>query len=302
MHDTFDGRTFLRLLVWLRYAAVAAQTITVLAADAWLDFRLPVGSLLVVVATMLIVNAATHVWLTTPSVLPATPSALIAPSRRMLSGQLGFDIAALTAMLYFTGGPTNPFVSLYLLPVALGALVLPRGRVALLGAVATIAYTALLFRHVPLPHAHGNADFDLHVTGMWVNFLVSAVLLVGFLVHFIAQVERERARVTRVREGALRDEALLGLGFLAAGTAHELNTPLATMRLLLDQWREGGANGVAPRDLELMSEQIERMSSHVRSLAATAKRVSVDHGAAPEPAESWLRSTVREWHPLRPSL
>jgi len=215
MHDTFDGRTFLRLLVWLRYAAVAAQTSTVLAAAAWFDFELPVGPLMLIVATMLVVNVATHVLLTTPS-------------RQMLLGQLGFDIATLTAVLYFTGAPTNPFVSLYLVPVALGGLVLPRGKVAVLGALAALAYTALLVRHVPLPHVHGEADFDLHVTGMWVNFLVSAVLLVGFLVHFTALVERERARVARAREGVLRDEALLGLGFLAAGTAHELNTPLAT--------------------------------------------------------------------------
>jgi two-component system sensor histidine kinase RegB len=193
-------------------------------------------------------------------------------------------------------------VSLYLLPIALGALVLPRGMVALLGALAALAYTALLFRHVPLPHVHGVPDFDLHVTGMWVNFLVSAVLLVGFLVHFISLVERERARVARAREGALRDEALLGLGFLAAGTAHELNTPLGTMRLLLNEWRAEPGKPVSARDLELMNAQIERLSAHVRSLASTAKRASLEHGEAAEPAADWLQATVREWHALRPSV
>jgi two-component system sensor histidine kinase RegB len=93
---------------------------------------------------------------------------------------------------------------------------------------------------------------------------------------------------------------LLGLGFLAAGTAHELNTPLTTMRLLVDEWRAAPERPPDVRDLELFSVQIERCVAHVRALAATAKKGH--ENPTVHPAADFVAATVRDWRALRPSV
>lgn len=279
-----DSPAFLRLLIALRYVGVAGQIASIAISALWLELPLPLGAVAVPIGAWFAFNVATHVW--------------AARHHEMGQGtivlQLTADILALTGVLYCTGGPTNPFVSLYLLPVALGAIVLDRIRVTGLAVFAAAMYTLLLFRHIPLPHAP-----LLHEYGMWVNFLVSAALLVAFLNHFIRVVDQQRRSLASARESALRDESVLGLGFLAAGTAHELNTPLATMGLVLDEWR----SGVAPtaHDIETMREQLARCRVHVRALAGMAKGLPDDAMGA-QSARAFLERTIERWRLLRPGL
>lgn len=108
---------------------------------------------------------------------------------------LAVDIAAFTAVLYLTGGPTNPFVSLYLVPIALAATSLPARYAWSIGGLCGAGYTLLLAQHVPLPSVQGRfgGDFDLHVLGMWVNFLVAAALIVFFVGPTVERVGRRWA-------------------------------------------------------------------------------------------------------------
>ena len=128
--------------------------------------------------------------------------------------QLVMDSMVLTAMLYFTGGYTNPFVSLFLLPLVTASTILPQGFAWAMAALTTSCYTLLMFFYRPLPHSNMEhmGDFNLHVLGMWFGFLLSAGLIAFFLVR-MANSLRERDRIlTATREKTLRDQHLVALG------------------------------------------------------------------------------------------
>ncbi|HBK56133.1 MAG TPA: two-component sensor histidine kinase [Xanthomonadales bacterium] len=279
----------IRLLIYLRYLAVLGQLLAVLVVTRTLDLHLPLPPLYLTMVGLLAFNLLAH-WQFRDRT-EATSTTLIA--------HLCVDLLALTVMLYFTGGPANPFVSLYLVPVALAAIALQVGPMLGVSLLSGALYTFLMFRHVPLPHAHAG-DFDLHVTGMWVNFLLSAAIMVAVLGRFMVIVRNQRLRLAEARERALRDESLLALGTLAAGTAHELNTPLTTMGLLIDSMASDPKT-IEIDDLETLSIQIARCREHVRTLADLAR-----HGAMgkphPRPVAAFVRDCLARWQLLRPGV
>ncbi len=278
----------LPLLIPLRYLAVAGQLATMLFVAWRLGLGIPLAPMLSVSAALLVFNIALHLWWRRGGQAGA----------RLLLAQLLVDMAALTALLYLAGGPTNPFVSLYLVPVAIAAVGLDLVPVLSLAALSALLYTGLMRWHLPLPTVHGR-DFELHVIGMWINFLLTVTIMSVVLGRFMATVKRQRRALAEARERALRDESVLALGTLAAGTAHELNTPLTTMGLLLDDWR----NGYAPddEDLALMRAQLAHCRNHVRTLADLARRGDADE-PAPRDADALLHDCVDRWRLLRPSV
>ncbi len=277
----------LQLLIYLRYMAVAGQMLTVVFVAQRLNLPIPERPLLAISAGLLGFNLLSHLWWTRHR--HAGPRALIL--------QLLVDLAALTALLYYSGGPANPFVSLYLVPVAMAAIGLDIAPMLGLTVLTAGLYTWLLRNHLPLPHMHG--DFQLHVTGMWVNFLLSAGIMAVVLSRFMTIVREQRQRLSEARERAIRDESLSALGSLAAGTAHELNTPLATMGLLVEDWL--AQPEPPPReDVELLREQLAHCREHVRALAELARRGAAGE-ATIEPADAFVHACVDRWRLLRPN-
>ena len=278
----------LQVLIYLRYLAVAGQVLTILFVSQRLGLGIPTTGLLGISAGLLAFNVFTHAWARTHT---ASSPALVL--------QLLVDMLALTALLYLSGGPSNPFVSLYLVPVALAAICLEIGPMLALTIVSAVLYTALLRHHVPLPTIHGR-DFELHVLGMWANFLLTAVIMVVTLGRFMAVVKEQRRALSLARERALRDESLLAIGSLAAGTAHELNTPLTTMGLLIDDW-VATSEAPAAADLALMREQLAHCRNHVRALVEIARQREVDEPVVRK-ADVFVRECVDRWQLLRPGV
>lgn len=278
----------LTLLIWLRYLAVAGQMLTVAFVHRYLDIALPIGPLLAISGALLLFNTCTQAWLRGEVVV----------RDRTLVMHLLVDVIALTGLLYFSGGPANPFVSLYLVPIALAAVALARGPLVALTLVTVASYTWLLNHHIPLPHSHGNA-FELHVTGMWVNFLLSAGIMAGALAWLVARLKQTQDRAAKDRERAQRDESLLALGTLAAATAHELNTPLTTLGLLTEQLREGEGRPLSS-DLDLMASQLRLCRDHVRTLVQIAQGTGPQTSDAID-AETFVARCLEQWQLLRPT-
>jgi two-component system sensor histidine kinase RegB len=186
---------------------------------------------------------------------------------------VALDLVALTWMLYWSGGPANPFVSLYLLPIALVAFALRPGAVVLVALAAAAGYSLLMVAHVPIPHQHGDAAFfDLHLVGMWVNFLLSATLFTLFASRLSALIGRQRHALARSREDALRNEGILAVATQAAATAHALNTPLSTMAVLLsDLADEHAADPRLGPELATLRKQVDACRDAVRQLAVEAE-------------------------------
>lgn len=279
----------LRRLVVLRTLTLTGQALAVWVAVQSLRMWLPLKPLVLILAGMAVVNLLT--WLRLTRTWPVRDGELFA--------QLTLDVLALTGLLYYTGGSTNPFAPLYLLPLTLTAAALPRAWTWFMVGLTVTCYTALLFVYVPLPGAHAvhGDEFQTHVVGMWLGFLLSAVLIATFAVRMAATL-RERDRLAAaMREQELKHERVLALGTLATGAAHELGTPLSTLAVLLKDISPG--KPVDDETLSILRAQVARSKDILNSLSASAGAVRAEAGA-PCALDAWLEELVRGWQARRP--
>lgn len=281
----------LRRLLAVRAITLGGLLITLWFAVVRLGMALPTGTLLLVLAVMTAVSLVTLRRLTRP--WPVGDGELFA--------QLLADVAALTVVLYFSGGSTNPFVTLYLLPLAMTAAALPGARVWWMAGITVACYSALYVWHLPLPHAahaHG-AEFGIHVAGMWLGFVLSAGLIAAFAARMSATLRERDRMLAAMREAELRNERVLALGTLAAGAAHELGTPLATMAVLAKDIDPG--RGIDAGRLGILRAQIARCKEILSSLSAAAGQVRAEAGAS-RPLDAWLTDIVARWRTTRPGV
>lgn len=281
----------LRRLILIRVIAIAGQALTVAFAVASLHMSLPLRPLVLILAAMAVVNLFT--WLRLRRPWPIRDAELFA--------QLALDVLALTALLYYTGGSTNPFAPLYLLPLTLTAAALTRTYTWAMAGLTVTCYSALLFVYVPLPgtHAVHGEEFQLHVVGMWLGFLLSAGLIAWFAVKMAATLRSRDRLVNAMREQELTHERVLALGTLATGAAHELGTPLSTMAVLVKDLTPGKA--VATETLSILRNQIARCKEILSSLSAAAGQVRAEAGSS-RPLDAWLEELMQRWQSLRPGV
>lgn len=185
--------------------------------------------------------------------------------------QLGIDVAALTALLYFTGGWTNPLVSLYLVPIAVAAALLPARAAWAIALAAVASYALIAVYHVPLESSHAAmaGTFTLHVLGMLVTFVVAAALIAYFGTSMAASLRTQAKALANAREANLRNEQIIGVATLAAGTAHELSTPLSSIAIAAAEMRET-ATPTQRADIDLIVSQIGVCKDILRRLRGAA--------------------------------
>lgn len=310
---SLPGHSPLRRLIALRGIAVAAQLFTLAAVWKFLQFELDWQPMLMTIAALAAINLFT--WLRLRKAAPVSSPELFA--------QLGVDVIALTVLLYYSGGSTNPFVSLYLLPLVIAAATLPGPYTWGMAVLTTICYTFLMKFYVPLPMQHGQSaaaggmhdmgnmnpdigamtpesSFDLHVLGMWLGFVLSAAIIAWFVVQMAEAVRSRDETLARVREEILRNERIVALGTQAAGAAHEMGTPLATMAVVIGELQHDAAAGQPGlRDsLAILDEQVRACKRILDKIMANAQ----DSGAASLQPVDWLMAEVLdEWQLLRPA-
>ena len=194
-----------------------------------------------------------------------------------VAAQLAVDVAALTGLFYFSGGWTNPLVSLYLVPIAAGAVMLPRTLAWLVALAALTGYASIAATYVPLPHAHGAdapaATFATHVLGMGLTFVIAAGLIAYLGTAMAASLRTRAAALAHAREEILRNEQIIGVATLAAGTAHELSTPLNTIAVIASEMRDTAPDR---RDVDVLLSQIEICKNILRRLRDEAAPSSED--------------------------
>jgi two-component system sensor histidine kinase RegB len=222
--------------------------------------------------------------------------------------QLLIDVLGWTVLMYFSGGANNPFVSYYIVPLVIAAAVLPWRNTWLVAGASLLAYSALLFYYRPFPlftpHAqmgHGDSS-NIHILGMWFNFLFSAGLITYFVVRMASMLRQQDARAVAQREDRLRDDQIMAVASLAAGTAHELGTPLATMTVLVDEMLQDDSLGTQAReDCELLQRQLAQCKSTLKGLTRTAELTSAQQ-TLQQPLDIFVQQTVERWSVRRPGI
>lgn len=288
----------LRRLVLLRYVVVLLVVGALGVAHTWLEVDVFLAPVAVAMIVLVAVNLATHLRLRAS--WPVTGPEFFA--------HLTTEVVLLTVVLYFSGGSTNPLVSLYLLPLTVAATVLTRGYAWAMSAIAVACYTVLLFWYVPLGeehHAHGaglgGSDFSVHVAGMWITFVVSAGLISHFVTSMAQSLRDRDHQLAMAREEALRNERIVALGTLAAGAAHELGTPLATMAVLAeDMQRRYTGQPELHEDLADLEEQIANCKRIISGMAEAAGAARGISGRA-QPADEFLDDVLTKWELMRPT-
>lgn len=209
------------------------------------------------------------------------------------------DLTAFAVLVFFSGGATNPFVSLMLVPIIIAAISLPPRWVWLLAAVAGGYYALLLFMYQPLAIADPVAAYGMHLGGMWFNFLISAALIAFFITRMHAGLRGRDGELAALREKQLRDERILALGTQAALAAHELATPLATIQTTAHELAQEFANDPdIGADCQLLEKQAQACKRILTQLAARAQ----DSTPHPISLDAWVAALLKHWQVIRPDV
>ena len=204
----------------------------------------------------------------------------------------------MTALLFFSGGATNPVISYFLVLMVVAAYSLSRYRALLVAAALILDYSALTQWYMPLAReslAGQSTLFTWHVGGMWLTFVISTLIIAGFLPALVRDRQIRQREIQALRERQLKNEQLIGIATLAAGTAHEMGTPLMTLTMLLDEAEEDKA--LDDGALGLMRAQVDRCRHSLQQLAMAGRQAN-SHGV--HDAEDWLRKQLHRWRLSKP--
>lgn len=302
-----SSRQNLRWLFVLRNLMICGEALSVMISVYGLDIPLHQAALTGVITVQAGLNWYT--WLRLSDDRAVTQTELFM--------QLGCDVLAITAILYFTGGATNPIAWFFLLPLIIAATVLPREFTWYMVVFASACYTTLMAYYEPLPkivpmtlndetpaHLHllmEHHDIQLHVFGMWFGFVFSAVLVAYFVVEMADTLREHERQLAEAREQSLRDERVVALGTLAAGAAHELGTPLGTMAILiheLEKEYEQVDSDELLQKMQILREQVNRCKAALSVMSASAGEIRAESGHI-MPVSPYLDQVVASWRRQR---
>ena len=278
-------------LLQLRWGAVLCQAILILIAYSYLDIALP----LLFVTVIILFEAASNLLFT-----------FLARRKKVIpEGLFGLvmflDIILLTALLYFTGGPMNPFTFLYLVHITIGAILMRANWSWSLTVFTILCYSSFfvvdpeIFGQLPLIIPGGvvggpeiqqachsvTAEYTLlsdhmklHLKGMLLAFAITAIFIVFFIGRIQKALEEHQKTLVSLEKERARSEKLSSLATLSAGAAHEFSTPLATIAVaageMLHQLEQGEIDRELLDDVQLIKDQVKTCKDILYQMAADA--------------------------------
>jgi two-component system, sensor histidine kinase RegB len=254
----------LRTLILLRWLAITGQLLAIGVAAEVYGLQLPLGLCLLVVSAAIIANLLSIF--------------LFPVNKRLNDGEtmlvLLFDLAQLALLLYLTGGLTNPFALLILAPVVISASALRLQTTVVLGLAAMSFVTLATFAHIPLRFDDGTVLSvpPLFEFGFWLSILIG-ILFLGLYSRRVAVEIRSMSQALLATQMALaREQKLTDLGGVVAAAAHELGTPLATIKLVsAELMAELADRPDLHADADLIRTQADRCRDILRSMGRMGK-------------------------------
>lgn len=256
-----------------------------------------------------------YTWMRLKTDLPVTEMEIFS--------QLALDVFAIAALLYLTGGATNPFTWIFLLPVILTAIILPHAYTWYTVILTTTLYTFLIPFHATLttvephlmhmdmammsPESHSMQDeefFNFHIFGMWFGFVCSAGLVAFFAVELSNTIKAGERTLAEARERSLQDERIISLGTLAASAAHDMGTPLGTMAIIMHELKDDYSPEVHTElhdKIHIMQDQINRCKQALSVMSASAGELRADSGHITVLSD-YLDEVINQWRSQQPGV
>lgn len=278
-------------VMWMRTLALAAQFLLLAVVGLLLKVSLPWPVLTVILGALVLLNGIIYIRLRQGHSVGSFE----------VAAQLFADLAAFSFVLYFTGGVTNPFVSLYLPLLGLAAALLPWAQVAVLALFSVVAYTVLMGNYIPLVLANPDDGVHFHLVGMWLNFLVSVLILVGFVARLSSSIRNRDQALGRAQQRLASESRLAALGNQAASIAHQLGTPVSTIATIVSDWKNDPAMHAQAREMNILSAQVQSITDTLGQLRDQIE-VNPRHNADAQmikPSE-WLQATLGIWRTRNP--
>ena len=258
------ARQGLQLLLMLRTFVTAVSSIGLLLFRGFSTLEIPMTFILWLLATV-VLSIILGYWRLRASWVM---------SNGELFCHLLVDVVFLFILLLNTGGVTNPLISYLLVLLAVTATLLPRAFVNSFAVGSILIYTFFLILDLQADHSPSALDqeiaFQLHLVGMWVIFLVSAILISVFITRMASAIKDRELNLAQARETEMRNEQLVAIGTLAAGTAHALGTPLSTMAVLLTELDKQDGEQLrsdeTKEDISILKQQVTRCKDSLTQL------------------------------------
>jgi two-component system sensor histidine kinase RegB len=291
--DSTAGHKIMQQLIHLRWIAVAGQITTIACVTLIFVIRLPVAYMSAVLAVLIAFNIGSHLrWHERREV-----------SYAELFLALLVDVGGLTALLFFSGGIANPFAFLFLLQVSIGAVMLRRRGAWGIVAITLLCLAGLSMGSMPLaaPFDPHRGVVSLYIQGLLICFALNAALLVYFITRIMRSLRARDAELAALRQRAVEEDHIIRMGLLASGAAHELGTPLATLSVILGDWRHLPVIKQDPDLLEEVGEmqaQLKRCKSIVSAILLSAGETRGESSARTT-VRAFLDTLVQQWRGSR---
>lgn len=298
---------------------ILSEVILIILSVYGLNIRLPEQQLWLVILSIIIVNIYTSIRLETED--PVTELEIFS--------QLVMDVLAITALLYLTGGASNPITWVFLLPLIITAIMLHQSYAWYMVILTTSMYTALMAYNIPLPsiephmpdsamlyadtknyemlrQVHAMSDshyFNLHIFGMWFGFVFSAGLVAFFVVELAKTLKAQERNLAEARENALRDERVVSLGTLAASAAHDMGTPLGTIAIVTHELEQEYPVHRFPdlhEKLLIMQQQVDRCKTALSVMSASAGEMRAESGGIMLLTD-YIDEVINQWRTHKPT-
>lgn len=289
---TDAGRRNMWLLIQLRWIAVGGQLVTIALVHFGMGVRLPLAPLLLAPLVLTALNLAS-----VPLLQRRAPL-----TNRELTAALLADVAALAWQLHFSGGLANPFASLFVLQIVLGAMLLKPWSSWAIAAAAGVALGLIAIAPVPLAlPPRFDHPFRLYLIGSLVCFALIAILLVLFVARISRNLSERDAALASARQRAAEEDHIVRMGLLASGAAHELGTPLSSLSVILGDWQRMPALAGDPdlaEDIAEMQAAVARCKAIVGGILLSAGEA---RGIAPEftTVRRFVDAIVADWRASR---
>ena len=247
-----------KTLMNLRWVAAIGQTITCLVVDHFFGFQLPWTEILLTILALIVSNLVLYSLYFNNNRLSETATTIV----------IAGDILQLALLIFFTGGLSNPFVVLFITPIAITVTSLPIRSTSILIVLTIIFITILGSFNYPLEN--NLLDLSVHpifILGMWVSLFVT-ILFLTFYAGGLTEESRKTSGALKVAENLLvREKNLSSLDGLAAAAAHHLGTPLGTISLIANELKnDESINDGAKKDLMILSEEVDKCKKILNSL------------------------------------